>query len=163
MSHPLDRSGIDHRGRIGHAATNLTLASIFRCHPRHAGEKAHRSCGEKHTDVDGRAPGPHGGGLSRRTAFAVVDAGALTFAEWDGAANALARRLVGEGSSPASGSASTCTPSWRCSWLVSYSAAHRAGGVAVPMNPRLAPAEVGHVLSHSGAAAVVADGELVAG
>ena len=47
-------------------------------------------------------------------------------------------------------------------WLVSYSAAHRAGGVAVPMSPRLAPAEVAHVLSHSGATAVVADGELVA-
>jgi acyl-CoA synthetase (AMP-forming)/AMP-acid ligase II len=30
------------------------------------------------------------------------------------------------------------------------------------MNPRLAPAEVGHVLAHSGATAVVADGDLVA-
>ena len=30
------------------------------------------------------------------------------------------------------------------------------------MNPRLAPAEVGHMLAHSGASAVVADGELVA-
>ena len=29
------------------------------------------------------------------------------------------------------------------------------------MNPRLAPAEVGHMLAHSGASAVVADGELV--
>ena len=47
-------------------------------------------------------------------------------------------------------------------WLVSYTAAHRAGGVAVPMNPRLAPAEVGHMLAHSGATAVVADGALVA-
>ena len=47
-------------------------------------------------------------------------------------------------------------------WLVSYTAVHRAGGVAVPMNPRLAPAEVGRMLAHSGATAVVADGALVA-
>jgi hypothetical protein len=29
------------------------------------------------------------------------------------------------------------------------------------MNPRLAPAEVAHMLAHSGATAVVADGDLV--
>jgi fatty-acyl-CoA synthase len=34
--------------------------------------------------------------------------------------------------------------------------------VAVPMNPRLASAEVAHVLRHSGASAVVADADLVA-
>jgi len=53
-------------------------------------------------------------------------------------------------------------PSSALRWLVSYTAVHRAGGVAVPMNPRLAPAEVAHVLAHSGAAAVVADHERVA-
>ena len=49
-----------------------------------------------------------------RTAFAVVDVGSLTFAEWDGQANAMARRLVEAGLGPAAGSASTCVPSWRC-------------------------------------------------
>ena len=96
------------------------------------------------------------------TAFAVVDVGALTFAEWDGAANALARRLVGEGIAPGDRVGIHLHPELALCWLVSYAAIHRAGGVAVPMNPRLAPAEVGHVLSHAGAAAVVADGELVA-
>ncbi len=96
------------------------------------------------------------------TAFAVVDEGALSFAEWDGAANALARRLVGEGIAPGERVGIHLHPELALCWLVSYAAIHRAGGVAVPMNPRLAPAEVGHVLSHAGAAAVVADGELVA-
>ena len=35
-----------------------------------------------------------------RTAFAVVDGGSMTFAEWDGAANAMARRLLAVGLEP---------------------------------------------------------------
>ena len=96
-----------------------------------------------------------------RTAFSVVDVGSLTFAEWDGAANALARRLLDSGLEPGARVGIHLRPELALRWLVSYSAAHRAGGVAVPMNPRLAPAEVAHVLTHSGATAVVADGDLV--
>ena len=40
---------------------------------------------------------------------------------------------------------------------MAYAAIHRAGGVAVPLNPRLAPAEVGHMLGHAGAVGVLAD------
>ncbi|HWF16464.1 MAG TPA: AMP-binding protein [Acidimicrobiales bacterium] len=97
-----------------------------------------------------------------QTAFSVVDVGAITFAEWDGAANALARRLLDAGLEPGGRVGIHLQPEHALRWLVSYSAAHRAGGVAVPMNPRLAPAEVVHVLAHSGAAAVVAAGDLVA-
>ncbi len=96
-----------------------------------------------------------------RTAFAVVDVGSMTFAEWDGAANALARRLLDAGLEPGGRVGIHLHPELALRWLVAYSAAHRAGGVAVPMNPRLAPAEVAHVLAHSGATAVVADGELL--
>jgi acyl-CoA synthetase (AMP-forming)/AMP-acid ligase II len=96
-----------------------------------------------------------------KTAFEVVDVGSMTFAEWDGAANAMARRLLDAGLEPGARVGIHLHPELALCWLVSYSAAHRAGGVAVPMNPRLAPAEVAHVLSHSGATAVVADGELV--
>src|SRR5580693_3442013 len=96
-----------------------------------------------------------------RTAFAVVDVGSMTFAEWDGAANAMARRLLQAGLQPGGRVGIHLHPEFALRWLVSYSAAHRAGGVAVPMNPRLAPAEVAHMLAHSGATAVVADGELV--
>jgi len=97
-----------------------------------------------------------------RTAFEVVDVASMTFAEWDGAANAMARRLLEAGLEPGARVGIHLHPEFALRWLVSYSAAHRAGGVAVPMNPRLAPAEVAHVLSHSGATAVVADGDLVA-
>jgi acyl-CoA synthetase (AMP-forming)/AMP-acid ligase II len=96
-----------------------------------------------------------------KIAFEVVDVGAMTFAEWDGAANAMARRLLEAGLEPGGRVGLHLHPELALRWLVSYSAAHRAGGVAVPMNPRLAPAEVGHVLAHSGATAVVTDGELV--
>ncbi len=95
------------------------------------------------------------------TAFEVVDVGAMTFADWDGAANAMARRLLQAGLEPGGRVGIHLHPELALRWLVSYSAAHRAGGVAVPMNPRLAPAEVGHVLAHSGATAVVTDGDLV--
>ena len=96
-----------------------------------------------------------------RTAFSVVDVGSMTFAEWDGAANALARRLLDSGLEPGARVGIHLRPELALRWLISYSAAHRAGGVAVPMNPRLAAAEVAHVLAHSGATAVVADGDLV--
>jgi acyl-CoA synthetase (AMP-forming)/AMP-acid ligase II len=97
-----------------------------------------------------------------KTAFAVVDVGSMTFAEWDGAANAMARNLLDAGLPAGGRVAIHLHPELALRWLVSYSAAHRAGGVAVPMSPRLAPTEVAHVLRHSGASAVVADGELVA-
>ena len=93
-----------------------------------------------------------------RTAYTVVDVGALTFSEWDSEANALARGVVGVGLRPGDRVGIHLDPASTLRWLVSYSAVHRAGGVAVPMNPRLAPDEVAHVLAHSGAAAVVADG-----
>jgi acyl-CoA synthetase (AMP-forming)/AMP-acid ligase II len=96
------------------------------------------------------------------TAYTVVDVGALTFSQWDGTANAMARGLVERGLRPGDRVGIHLHPEAAMRWLVSYTAVHRAGGVAVPMNPRLAPAEVVHVLAHSGAAAVVADGDLVA-
>ncbi len=97
-----------------------------------------------------------------RTAFEVVDVGSITFADWDGAANAMARRFLDAGLEPGGRVGIHLHPELALRWLVSYSAAHRAGGVAVPMNPRLASAEVAHVLAHSGASVLVADGDLVA-
>jgi acyl-CoA synthetase (AMP-forming)/AMP-acid ligase II len=96
------------------------------------------------------------------TAYTVVDVGALTFAEWDGLANAMARALVEAGLQPGERIGIYLHPESALRWLVSYTAAHRAGGVAVPMNPRLASAEVRHMLAHSGATVVVTDGALMA-
>jgi acyl-CoA synthetase (AMP-forming)/AMP-acid ligase II len=97
-----------------------------------------------------------------QTAYTVVDVGALTFSEWDRQGNAMARGLVAGGLSPGDRVGIHLDPSSALRWLVSYTAIHRAGGVAVPMNPRLAPAEAAHLLAHSGAVAVVADGARVA-
>ena len=73
----------------------------------------------------------------------------------------MARRLLEAGLEPGGRVGIHLRPELALHWLVSYSAAHRAGGVAVPMNPRLAPAEVAHILEHSGATIVVADGDLL--
>jgi len=97
-----------------------------------------------------------------QVAYTVVDVGTLTFSQWDQRADALARGIVSGGLRPGDRVGIHLDPASALRWLVSYTAIHRAGGVAVPMNPRLAPAEVTHVLAHSGAAAVVADGERVA-
>ena len=91
------------------------------------------------------------------TAYSVVDGGSLTFAEWDGGANRLARGLVAAGIRPDDRVALHLSTDNALRWIVAYAAIHRAGGVAVPLNPRLAPAEVGHMLGHAGAVGVLAD------
>ena len=95
------------------------------------------------------------------TAYSVVDDGSLTFTEWDDWANRLARGLVEGGIGPDDRVALHLSTENALRWIVAYAAIHRAGGVAVPLNPRLAAAEVGHMLGHAGAVAVIADGELV--
>lgn len=97
------------------------------------------------------------------TAYTVVDGGSWTFAEWDGTANRLARGLVGAGLQPDDRVALHLSPENALRWLAAYAAVHRAGGVAVPLNPRLAPDEVRRMLLHSSARWAVADGPLVAG
>lgn len=97
-----------------------------------------------------------------QTAYAVVGVGSMTFREWNERSNALAHSLIDAGIKPDDRVAIHIDPANALRWLVSYAGIHRAGGVAVPLNPRLARAEVAHMLSHSRARAVVADGALVA-
>jgi acyl-CoA synthetase (AMP-forming)/AMP-acid ligase II len=96
------------------------------------------------------------------TAYSVVDGGSITFAEWDAQANRLARGLVALGIAPGDPVAVHTGLENALRWIVAYAAVHRAGGVAVPLSPRLAPAEVGRMLGHCGARGAVADGGLVA-
>ncbi len=98
-----------------------------------------------------------------KTAYSVVDGGSLTFAEWDGQANQLARGLVAAGIAPDDRVAVHIGLDNALRWLVSYTAVHRAGAVAVPLSPRLNHAEVGRMLAHCEARGSVADGELAAG
>ena len=81
-------------------------------------------------------------------AYSIVDGGAMTFSDWDGQANRLARGLVTEGVAPGDRVALHVGMDNALRWLVSYAAIHRAGGVAVPLNVRLGAAEVEHMLAH---------------
>ncbi|MDA8359982.1 MAG: AMP-binding protein [Actinomycetota bacterium] len=91
------------------------------------------------------------------TAYSVVDGGSITFAEWDVQANRLARGLLAMGVAPDDPIAIHLSFENALRWIVAYSAIHRAGAVAVPLNPRLAQAEVGRMLGHCRARAVVSD------
>lgn len=96
-----------------------------------------------------------------QVAYSVVDGGSITFAEWDAQANRLARGLTALGTAPDDRIAVHVSPENALRWIVAYAAIHRAGAVAVPLNTRLAPAEVRRMLDHCGARGVVADGDLV--
>lgn len=94
-------------------------------------------------------------------AYKVVDDGSLTFAEWDEEANRLARGLLAAGIQPGERVAMNLHPTGAVRWLTSYPAIHRAGGVAVPLNPRLAQNELTHIFRHSGTRFVVTEGSLI--
>jgi len=96
------------------------------------------------------------------TAYVVVDQGRMTYAEWDAGVSRLARGLIASGVAPGDRVGVHLSHENALRWMTGYAAAHRAGGVAVPMNPRLAPLEIAHMLEHSAATALIADGPLVA-
>jgi len=95
-------------------------------------------------------------------AYRVVDGGSLTFSEGDRQAKRLARGLVAAGLGPGDRAAIHLDAANALRWLVSYSAIHRAGGVAVPMNPRLSPREIARVMAHADVRVAVADEALAA-
>jgi len=74
---------------------------------------------------------------------------ALTFARWDDEANRLARHLVSVGVRPGDRVALLLDSSWAARWMVSYSAIHIAGAVAVPVNTRLTGREIATILTHA--------------
>jgi acyl-CoA synthetase (AMP-forming)/AMP-acid ligase II len=95
------------------------------------------------------------------TAYRVVGGGTLTFDRWDTDATRLARGLVGAGVAPGDRVAIHLEAPNAVRWMVAYAAIHRAGAVAVPLNPQLSAPEVERMLSHSGAAAVFVEEALV--
>ena len=96
-----------------------------------------------------------------KTAYQVFGGTALTFAQWDADASRLARGLLDAGVEPGRPVGIHLEPANALRWIVAYAAIHRAGGVAVPLNPQLARPEVERMLAHSGAAAVFAEESLV--
>jgi fatty-acyl-CoA synthase len=87
-----------------------------------------------------------------------VDVGAdesLTFAEWESRSNQLGRWLCAQGVARGDRVAIHLPPEEPLPWLVTYSAIHKAGAVAVPTSTRLVARELAYVLGHAGAVVAV--------
>jgi acyl-CoA synthetase (AMP-forming)/AMP-acid ligase II len=79
----------------------------------------------------------------------------LTFAEWEARSNRLARWLVSRGVEHGDRVSVHVPPEEPAVFLVAYTAAHKAGAVAVPTSTRLVARELGYVLGHAGAVAAI--------
>jgi long-chain acyl-CoA synthetase len=86
----------------------------------------------------------------------LADGSELTYRQWDGQANRLARGLNERGIDPGDRVVIAMTPDEPFEWLISYVAVHRAGAVAVPVNTRLSGPELGAILAHAEPTAVLA-------
>ena len=85
----------------------------------------------------------------------LADGTQLTLEEWHRRSNRLARGLLGRGLGQGDRVGLVIGSDEPLEWLVSYIAVHKAGGVAVPLLPRLGPAELDRILTHAGAAIVL--------
>jgi acyl-CoA synthetase (AMP-forming)/AMP-acid ligase II len=86
----------------------------------------------------------------------LADESELTFGQWDGQANRLARGLAERGIDRGDRVVIAITPDEPFEWLISYVAVHRAGAVAVPVNTRLSRPELEAILAHAEPTAVLA-------
>jgi long-chain acyl-CoA synthetase len=86
----------------------------------------------------------------------LADGSELTLADWDGQANRLARGLAERSVAPGERMVIAIGADEPFAWLVAYTAAHRAGAVAVPLNTRLAAPELRAILDHAEPSAIVA-------
>src|ERR1700677_1020875 len=108
---------------------------------------------EKRPDVIGAIAAAH----PQATAWVnLADGSELTFGQWDGQGNRLARGLAGRGIDRGDRVVIAITPEEPFEWLISYVAVHRAGAVAVPVNTRLSGPELGAILAHAEPTAVLA-------
>ena len=94
-----------------------------------------------------------------RVAVDVVDGEPLTYSEWDARSNALARALVDRGVAPGDRVMILLPPELANRFGLAYVAAHKAGAVVVPVNPRYAPRELEHIASNSDPALIVTGGD----
>jgi acyl-CoA synthetase (AMP-forming)/AMP-acid ligase II len=97
------------------------------------------------------------------TAYTVVGGSSMTFEQWDSSATRLARGLIDAGIEPGDRVAIHLEPHHALQWVTSYSAIHRAGGVAVPFNPQLTRPEIERMLTHSGATGAITQVSLLPG
>ena len=79
----------------------------------------------------------------------------LTFGDWERRSNRLARWLMAQGVEKGDRVAIHVPPAEGDRFLLSYSAIHKAGAVAVPTSTRLVARELGYVLGHAGAVVAI--------
>ena len=82
----------------------------------------------------------------------------ITFDRWERRSNRLARGLADRGVTRGQRVAIVMEPGHVLHWIVTYSAVHKLGAVAVPLNNRLSPPEVRGIMEHAEVTAVVASG-----
>jgi acyl-CoA synthetase (AMP-forming)/AMP-acid ligase II len=80
--------------------------------------------------------------------FTVAGVGELTLGRWHADSSRFARGLIALGVEPGDRVALALLPGDALTFVVAYAAIHKAGGVAVPVNTRMSPAEVRGVLTH---------------
>ena len=88
----------------------------------------------------------------------VGDDTSITFEAWERRSNRLARGLADLGVDRGQRVAILMEADHVLTWIVTYSAVHKLGAVAVPLNNRLSAPEVGGILEHAEVSAVVASG-----
>jgi acyl-CoA synthetase (AMP-forming)/AMP-acid ligase II len=89
----------------------------------------------------------------------LADGSELSFGDWDVRSNQLARGLVAQGLGRGDRVVIAVGPDEPFPWLITYTATHRAGAIAVPVNTRLAGPELRAILTHAGPAAVLASAD----
>ncbi|MGH9030372.1 MAG: class I adenylate-forming enzyme family protein, partial [Acidimicrobiales bacterium] len=92
-----------------------------------------------------------------RVAYRIVGGGEMTFAEWEAESNRLARSLTELGVRKGDRVSIYVSPEEALRFMVGYSAVHKAGGVAVPTNTRLAGSELERLLTHADVSVVLTD------
>ena len=85
----------------------------------------------------------------------------ITFDRWERRSNRLARGLADRGVSRGQRVAIWMEPDHILHWIVTYSAVHKLGAVAVPLNNRLSPPEVRGIVEHAEVTVVVASASVV--
>src|SRR5262252_6197636 len=89
-----------------------------------------------------------------------LDAGAVTFREWDERSNQVARWLIDQGVEKQDRVALYMDSDHCLQWIVAYAGIHKAGAVMVPVNTRLSSDEVLTILRHAEPSAIVTNERL---
>lgn len=89
-------------------------------------------------------------------AYTNIETGAaLTFSQWEGESNRLARGLRRRGIAKGERVAICLEPNRILDWAVAYSAVHKTGAVSVPTNNRLSAEEIRTIYEHAEVSAII--------